>query len=71
MIKLASEMVRGEGMIPTAWEDHAWRKTTPHAEKIRVLRLADAAEDRARYWGIRLKKVADSIRTTVDGGAES
>jgi hypothetical protein len=64
LIRLAASMVRGSGMPSEHYEDHGWCKTTPQAERRRVLEQAERANEQARQWGTELKKLADMLSMT-------
>lgn len=61
LLKIAAEMVRGEGLPSPYAEDHNWYRTTPVAERIAVERQYEKASNRCKEWAMRLKKVADSL----------
>lgn len=61
LINLASEMVRGVGMVSEHYDDHKWCLTTPLRERRRIIKEAQKANDQARDWAMRVKAVADRL----------
>ena len=67
LIKLASEMVRGTGMPSPFFEDHKWLKTTPRAERWRVIREAERADNQCKEWAMRLRDVYSKLSELENG----
>jgi hypothetical protein len=59
LIKLAAEMVRGEGM-PTCF-DGEFYASTPLCERRRIMKAMADVEERCKVWGIRLRNIADRL----------
>jgi hypothetical protein len=61
LINLAAEMARSTNMPSEFWEDWKWYATTPIAERRKVLKAAEKANDQCRDWAVRLRTIADRI----------
>ena len=72
--KIAHQMVTGFGLPSPYADDHTWCKTTPLAEKRRVIRSYEATDTQAKDWAMRVIEAAKVLYpslpppTWFDGG---
>ena len=62
LIRLAAEMVRGQGMPSNHYDDWDWPKSMPSTAWGEVRRSANKAQEQCRQWGIAIKELADKIK---------
>ena len=67
MIFLAAEIVRCTNMPSEHRDDWKWYATTPMAERRKVLKAAERANDQCREWAIRLRGISDKLGDLADG----
>ncbi len=62
LIRLAAQMARGDGLMSSFYEDHKWYKSTPMAERRRIIREAVTVDSMCKEWAIGVKQAADVLR---------
>jgi hypothetical protein len=69
LIRLAAQMARGEGLMSSFYEDHKWYKSTPMAERRRIVREAETVDSMCKDWAMGVREAADVLmRSTNSGG---
>lgn len=63
LIKLAAELVRGEG-VPD-WSDHKFYRSTPNGERREIMEALRYADEALRNYGVRLKAIADKLSEQI------
>lgn len=66
LIKLAAQMARGDGLMSSFYEDHKWYKSTPMAERRRIVREAETVDSMCKDWAMGVKAAADALWREVD-----
>ena len=61
LIVLAAEISKGAKMPSEFYEDWDFRKTTPHADKMKAIHSAIFARQQCREWAIQIRKIADGM----------
>jgi hypothetical protein len=70
LIRLAAQMARGDGLMSSFYEDHKWYKSTPMAERRRIVREAETVDSMCKEWAMGVKAAADVLRSAdhTNGG---
>lgn len=61
LIVLAAEILKGAKMPSEFYDDWDFRKTTPHADKMKAIRSARLARDQCREWATQIRKIVDEM----------
>ena len=63
LIRLAAQMARGDGLMSSFYEYHKWCKSTPMAERRRIVREAETVDSMCKEWAMSVKAAADVLRS--------
>ncbi len=58
IVKATHQMVTGFGLPSPYSDDHKWCKTTPLAERRRVIRFCETTDTQAKDWAMRVIEAA-------------
>ncbi|MCU1318105.1 MAG: hypothetical protein JWN63_3427 [Candidatus Acidoferrum typicum] len=64
LIQLAADLVRGTA-LPHEFDDDNFYKSTPRAERKRVMRALGVVEELLKVHGIRVRRIADKLSQEI------